>query len=216
MQASPMSSLSLAKTMPRPSRNVRRLALPAFAWRALLDPLTLLLIIGVSEFFPYYPHRTFPFLAPFLGLFGLWAVGQKRLEISMPITTLFLGTWAYNLLESGTLPLPFVMVGFAFLLSYAFWRFFGEPRWADINPLKWTYLAVSTLIVWELALIIQLFWRVEPWSRAFLLVAALIFFQLALSLRFSGETSPRSLIVPFLIVSLLAAIVIATTPVQQL
>jgi hypothetical protein len=185
--------------------------LPAFSWRALLDPITFLLIIGVVMFFPYYPHRTFPFLAPVLGLLGLWAVGRKRFEVAIPIQTFFLGTWAYNLFENQTLPLVGVFLAYGLLLTYAFWRLFGEPRLKQVTTIQWLYITLSTLLVWELATIIQLFWPVEPWSRTYLVVAALVFFQIALSLRLTGETSPKSLLVPALIVVILVAVVISTT-----
>ena len=199
--------------MPKRILSFRRWHLPAFSWLALLDPVTLLLIIGVVYFFHFYQHRTFPFLALLLGLFALWAIGRRRWEVAIPIQTFFLGTLAYNLYESQILPFTGVFIVYAILLAYAFWRLFGEPRLKQVTTLQWLYISVSTLAVWELAIIIQLFWPVEPWSRTFLVVAALVFFQIALSLRLTGITSARSLLIPLLIVLLLVIVVITSTPI---
>ena len=199
--------------MPKKILNFHRFHLPAFSWRALLDPVSALLLIGLFGFYQFYGHRFFIFVATSLVGFGLWAVGRRRWEIAIPIQTFFLGVWAYNLYEYQTLPLLVVFLIYGLLLAYAFWRLFGEPHLANVTVLQWLYMAVSTLAVWELAIIIQLFWPVEPWSRTYLVVAALIFFQIALSLRLTGVTSTRSLLIPLLIVLILAVVVITSTPI---
>lgn len=184
--------------------------------RPLLDPSTLLIALGFAGFFQYYGGRFLIFIAAGLALVGLWAVMQHRWETAIPIQTFFLGTWAYNLFSDPTDGLVGIMLSFLFLLTYAFWKMFGQPRLRDLTALHSIYLTLAILIVWELAVFIQLFWPVEPWSRTFLVIAALIFLQIAASLRLSGETQIRPLLAPLSVILVIVVAIIISTPIPQI
>lgn len=181
--------------------------------RRLADPVTLLTLIGLAGFFEFYGRRTLVFVATALALGGVWAVLQRRWDIAIPIQTFFLGTWAYNYFEGRAHSLLWIMVTFAVLLAYAFWKLFRHPALQSISTLQWLYISLATLILWEQAIIIKLFWPVEPWSRTFIIVATLIFLEMAVSHRLSGSTSLKPLAVPLVVICLLTAVVILSTPI---
>ncbi len=186
--------------------------------RPLIDPSTLLIILGLVGFYLYYPHRALSFLAVGIAIIGIVAVVYKRWESAIPIQTFFLGTWAYNIVENNPardLHLLEIMLAFLLLLGYGFWKMFNRPARKELTALHGLYLSLATLIVWELAVIIDMFWPVEPWSRTFLVVAALIFLQMAIAVRLSGRQNPRLLIVPLIVILLVTVAIIVTTPLSQ-
>ena len=150
--------------------------------RSLLDPVSLFLLLALYGFYLFYWPRFLVFVAVILVMFGLWAVTQKLWQIAIPIQTFFVGTWAYNFFEGRNHALAMLMILFLLLLGYGFWTLLGRPQLKSLTLLHSLYLVLATLLVWELAVIIQLFWAVEPWSRMFLVVAALIFLEIALAL----------------------------------
>ncbi len=189
-----------------------RLPAPAVSLHRLLDPVTVLLIFGLVGFFTFY-HRFLIFVAAGLVVIGLTAVAQRRWEIAIPIQTFLIGTWAYNAFEGSRSPLLWIMLIFLLSIAYGFWTLLDRPSFHSITLLHTIYLTITTLIVWELALIIKLFWPVEPWSRTFLVVAAMMFLERATTLRLTGVTSTRTLALPFVIILIMAGLVILTTPI---
>lgn len=187
------------------------------AWRHwATDPVTLLTIAGVVGFFVYSGPRFLDFVAVILGAVALIAIRERRWEIAIPIQIFFLGTWTYNFFEGRSQAIVGIMLVFLVLLGYGFYRLLGRPSWRDVSIIHGLYLALATLVVWQLAILIALFWPVEPWSRTFLVVAALVFFERALQHRVEGSEDPRPLIGPFLIIITIAVIVILSTPIAPI
>lgn len=187
--------------------------------RPLIDPSTLLIILGLVEFILYYPHRSLTIIAVVVAAIGVVAVYFKYWETAVPIQTFLLGTWIYNAVENNpneSLHLIEVMLFFLLLLSFGFWKIFHSPRPEKLGNLYSLYLSLATLIVWELAVLIDLFWPVEPWSRSFLVVAALVFLQMAAGFRLAGKKNPLILLGPLFIILLLTIIIIITTPISQI
>lgn len=187
--------------------------------RPLVDPSTALIILGIIEFALYYPHRTLAFIAAGIGLAGIGALIYGRWELTIPIQTFLLGTWIYNAIENNpdkNLQLVEIMLFFLLLLGYAFWKLFRQPTFRQLTTLQGLYVSLATLIVWELAVAIDLFWPVEPWSRAALVVTALVFLEIASGLRLSGEQNPRLLLGPLAVIILIGIAIIATTPIAQI
>lgn len=176
----------------------------------------LLLFLGLLGFYQFYWGRFFVFVATGLALVGLWAALVRRWEMTIPIQLFFLGTWSYNFFEGvgdRSLQIVGVMLAFLFLLAYGFWMLLERPTLKALTLLHSLYLTLATLIVWELALLIKLFWPVEPWSRTFVVVAAFIFLRMAIHLRLGGETSTRPLVAPLVIILFLISVVIYSTPI---
>lgn len=184
--------------------------------RSLIDPLTLLTVFGMVGFFVYYWPRFLVFVALTLAIASLGAIMIRRWEIAVPIQTFFLGTWTYNFFEGRSQAILGIMLIFFVLLGYGFYRLLNKPSLRSLSIFHGLYLALATLVVWELAVLIALFWPVEPWSRTFLVVAAMIFFERALAWRLAGATSPKSLVVSLLVILGITAIVILSTPIPRL
>lgn len=175
-----------------------------------------LLLLGLLGFYQFYWGRFLVFVATGLALVGLWAVLVRRWEMTIPIQLFFLGTWSYNFFDGvgdRSLQIVGVMLAFLFLLAYGFWMLLERPTLKALTLLHSLYLTLATLVVWELALLIKLFWPVEPWSRTFVVVAAFIFLRMAIHLRLGGETSTRPLVAPLVIILFLISVVIYSTPI---
>lgn len=181
--------------------------------RSLVDPVTLLTIAGIAGFFFYYWPRFLVFIALGLGLVGLGAISQRRWEIAIPIQTFFLGTWTYNFFEGRDQAIVGIMFVFLGLLAYGFYRLLDKPNLRALSIFHVLYLLLATLVVWQLAVLITLFWPVEPWSRTFLVVAAMIFFERALAFRLGGTTQARLLLLPLFVILAITLIVILSTPI---
>lgn len=182
-----------------------------FQFNRLVDPVSLLLIVGLFGFFRFYGGRFLAIIAIVLTLIGLWAVFTRQWEIAIPIETFLVGTWAYNFFVGFSQPLLGVMIVYLFLLGFGFWTLLGRAPISQFTQLHVLHLTLATLIVWELAVIIQLFWPVEPWSRTFLVVAAMVFFYLSLDLRLKERDDMKQLAVPAAFILLTIALVIGTT-----
>lgn len=184
---------------------------PRFQFNRLVDPVSLLLIVGLFGFFRFYGGRFLALIAILLTLIGLWTVFTRQWEIAIPIETFLVGTWAYNFFVGFTQPLLGVMLVYLLLLAFGFWTLLGRPPLRAFSQLHFLHLTLATLIVWELAVVIQLFWPVEPWSRSFLVVAAMVFFYLSLDLRLKDRDDMRQLLPPAIILLVMMAVVIGTT-----
>lgn len=185
------------------------------SWLLLMD--SLLLGLGVSGFIWYfyqsYGPRLLLVVAGALALVGFGTIFYDRRDLYVPIQLFFLGTWAYNFFEGRWGGLVWIMLFFLIILAYGFWSFLDRPARAKLALLPSLYLSLATLIVWELAILIHLFWPVDPSSRMFLVIAALVFLQLAMRLRLSGQTSPVPLVAPLVIILMLMLAVISSTPI---
>lgn len=180
--------------------------------RSLFDPVTVLTIAGIAGFFFYWP-RFLVFIALGLGIVGLAAISQRRWEIAIPIQTFFLGTWTYNYFEGRNQAIVGIMFVFLALLAYGFYRLLDKPSLRSLSIFHSLYLLLATLVVWQLAVLITLFWPVEPWSRTFLVVAAMVFFERALALRLGGVEQARLLLLPLFVILAITLIVILSTPI---